>query len=263
MTPRSSSKVLAAGDPPPFTLHNLAGSSPFLLIGDHAGNTIGTPLKYLGLNGEERTRHIAWDIGIAGLGRALSARLDAAFIAQTYSRLVIDCNRDPASVEAIPGTSDGTHIPGNVDLDQADRAERVAAIHEPYHAAIATALDGRIAAGRRTIFIALHSFTPVFGGVERPWHVGVLHDAGDTRFALAVLAALQSDSDLVVGDNEPYRMDATDHCVPRHCYPRRLPYLELEVRQDLIAEPEQQVRWAERLAHILHRADAAHTDLCS
>jgi predicted N-formylglutamate amidohydrolase len=250
MTPRSSSKVLAAGDPPPITVHNLAGSSPFLLIGDHAGNTIGAPLKYLGLNEAERTRHIGWDIGVGGLGRALSTRLDAAFIAQTYSRLVIDCNRDPASAEAIPEVSDGTVIPGNSGLDRAARDERIAAIHAPYHAAIDAALDEREMAGRRTIFIALHSFTPVFGAMKRPWHVGVLHDAGDTRFALAVLTALQAEGGLVVGDNEPYRMDATDHTVPRHCHPRRLPYLELEVRQDLITDPDQQVRWAERLARI-------------
>jgi len=257
MTPRSSSKVLAAGDPPPFTVHNPAGSSPFLLIGDHAGNTIGSPLKYLGLNEAERTRHIAWDIGVDGVGRALSTAMDAPYLAQTYSRLVIDCNRDPASPEAIPEVSDGTRVPGNRGLDDADRAERVAAIHTPYHAAIAEVLDARAAAGQPTIFIALHSFTPVFGGVARPWHAGVLHDAGDTRFAQAVLAGLRREGDLVVGDNAPYRMDDTDYTVPRHCHARRLPYLELEIRQDLIAHADQQARWAERLARLFETARPA------
>jgi predicted N-formylglutamate amidohydrolase len=257
MTPRSSSKVLAAEDPPPFTFHNPAGSSPFLLIGDHAGNTIGSPLKYLGLNEAERTRHIAWDIGIAGLGRALAQLLDAAFITQTYSRLVIDCNRDPAAAEAVPEVSDGTAIPGNSALDAGARAERAASVHAPYHAAIDAALEARAVAGRQTIFIALHSFTPVFGGVSRPWHVGVLHDAGDTRFAKAVLAALRSEGDLIVGDNEPYRMDGTDHTVPRHCGARRLPYLEIEIRQDLIAAADQQMRWAERLSRSFRTARSA------
>jgi predicted N-formylglutamate amidohydrolase len=257
MTPRSSSKVLAAGDPPPFTLHNPAGSSPFLIIGDHAGNTIASSLKYLGLNETERTRHIAWDIGVAGLGRLLADRLDASFLLQPHSRLVIDCNRDPASAAAIPEVSDGTAIPGNARLDEAERAARVVEIHAPYHAAIAATLDARAAADRQTIFIALHSFTPVFGGTARPWHAGVLHDTGDTRFALAVLAGLKGETDLIAGDNEPYRMDATDHTVPRHCHPRRLPYLELEVRQDLIASDAGQVLWAERLFRIFERASAA------
>jgi predicted N-formylglutamate amidohydrolase len=255
MTPRSSSKVLAAGDPPPFTVQNPAGSSPFLLIGDHAGNTISTSLNYLGLNEADRTRHIAWDIGVAGLGAALAESLDAAFLSQRYSRLMIDCNRDPTTSDAIPEVSDETVIPGNAGLDEAARAARVGEIHAPYHRAIDDVLDARAAAGRRTVFIALHSFTPVFGGVERPWHAGVLHEAGDTRFARAVLAGLRGEADLIVGDNEPYRMDATDHTVPRHCHARRLPYLELEVRQDLIATPYDQALWADRLARIFRDAD--------
>jgi len=222
----------------------------FLLIGDHSGLAIPKNLADLGLSKEERERHIGWDIGVAGLGRALATRLDATLIEQAYSRLVIDCNRDPEAPDAAPEVSDGTVIPGNSGLDAAARADRAAAIHAPYHAAIADLLDARGAAGRPTILVALHSFTPVFGGVARPWHVGVLHDAGDTRFARAVLARLAAEPDLVVGDNAPYRMDATDHTVPRHCYPRGLPYLELEVRQDLIVDAEGQRLWAERLAGI-------------
>lgn len=254
MIPQSSSNVLAAGDPPPITLHNPTAPSQFLLIGDHAGCTIPSSLADLGLPEKERTRHIGWDIGTGNLGRALAGLLDATFIAQTYSRLVIDCNRDPAAADAIPAVSDGTHVPGNAGLDEAARAARVATIHQPYHAAIAAALDARAVSGQPTILVALHSFTPVFGGQERPWHVGVLHDAGDTRFATAVLAALRACPDLVVGDNEPYRMDATDHSVPRHCYPRHLPYLELEVRQDLIATAAGQQQWATRLAPLFTTA---------
>ncbi len=212
-------------------------------------------LGELELEEAERRRHIGWDIGVMGLGTALAGLLDAPFVAQTYSRLVIDCNRDPDSAAAIPEVSDGTRIPGNCGLDGAARAARVAAIHAPYHDAIAGALDARAEAGRDTILIALHSFTPVFGGVVRPWQVGVLHDAGDTHFAHAVLAGLGA-TGLVVGDNEPYRMDGTDFSVPHHCYPRGVPYLELEVRQDLIAVPDQQAEWAARLATLFTAAAA-------
>ena len=246
--------MLAAGDPPPVTLHNLAGTSRFLLTGDHSGCAIPASLGDLGISEAERRRHIGWDIGIAGLGRELSGLLDATFVMQTYSRLVVDCNRDPDAPGAMPEVSDGTAIPGNHAIDPAARAARVAAIHAPYHDAIAARLDARAAAARDPIYVALHSFTPVFGGVARPWQVGVLHGEGDTRFGRAMLAELAGCGDLVVGDNEPYAMDGTDHSVPRHCYPRGLPYLELEVRQDLIASPDQQERWATRLAGLFRAA---------
>lgn len=248
MTPQPISNVLAAGDPPPVSLHNLAGTSRFLLTGDHSGCAIPASLGDLGISEAERARHIGWDIGVAGLGRALAGLLDATFVAQTYSRLVVDCNRDPAAPGAMPEVSDGTVVPANRALGPAARTARVAAVHAPYHAAIAAQLDARAAAGRDTIFVALHSFTPVFGGTARPWQVGVLHGDGDTRFGKAMLAELARSGDLVVGDNQPYAMDGTDHSVPRHCYPRDIPYLELEVRQDLIASAEQQMQWAERLA---------------
>jgi predicted N-formylglutamate amidohydrolase len=256
MAPQSGSKLLGTGDPPPVTRLRPAGTSLFLLLGDHAGCAIPSSLGDLGLPESERQRHIGWDIGVSGLGRALSARLDATFLSQHYSRLVIDCNRDPASSGAVPDVSDGTAIPGNAALSAADRAERVAAIHAPYHEAIARTLDARAEAARPTIVIALHSFTPVFGGTARPWHVGVLHGGGDARFARAVLGRLGQEAGLVVGDNEPYRMDGTDHSVPRHCFPRQLPYVELEVRQDLIAAPAQQREWAERLARMFTDAAA-------
>jgi predicted N-formylglutamate amidohydrolase len=257
MAPQSSSKVLATDDPPPVTSLNIAGTSPFLLLGDHAGCAIPAPLGDLGVPEAERLRHIGWDIGVAGLGRALSGRLDAVFVAQHYSRLAIDCNRDPGSAGAVPEISDGTAIPGNAALSPADRAARVAAIHAPYHRAIAEMLDARAEAAQPTILIALHSFTPVFGGVSRPWHAGVLHGAGNAHFSHAVLARLREEGDLIVGDNEPYRMDETDHTVPRHCFPRDLPYLELELRQDLIATPAQQQDWAARLARVFADAAAA------
>lgn len=230
---------------------NSGAQSPFLLLGDHAGRGIPTRLGDLGLSEADRERHIAWDIGVAALGQRLSTALDATFIAQRYSRLVIDCNRDPARRDSIPDVSDGSPIAGNRNLSDVERAERVAEVFTPYHARIAQELDARAARGLRTIVVALHSFTPAMQGVARPWMFGVLH-LGDSPFSKAVLGALRSEPDgPVVGDNEPYRMDEVDFTVPHHAIGRRLDYLELEVRQDLLAAPAGQDAIAARLARLL------------
>lgn len=225
----------------------------FVLIGDHAGNRVPERLGRLGVTEAELARHIGWDIGIAALGALLAERLDAVFVAQTYSRLVIDCNRAPQAVDAVPEASDGTAVPGNVALSSADRARRVAEIHEPYQQAIAAELARRDAAGRPTVLLALHSFTPTMRGIARPWEIGVLHDRGDAAFARAVLTRLQRDGAWTVGDNEPYAMDTIDYTIPRHAYPAR-PYAELEVRQDLIADALGQQAWADTLTTVLSDA---------
>jgi len=208
----------------------------------------------LGLTGPDLTRHIAWDIGVAALGRRLAAALDAPFIAQRFSRLVIDCNRDPARADSIPYESDGTPIPGNAALAPADRAARVAQVFAPYHARIAEELDARAARGLSTLVVALHSFTPAMQGVARPWRFGVLH-LGDSAFSRAVLMALGAEPDApVVGDNEPYCMDEVDFTIPHHAIGRGLDYVELEVRQDLLADEAGQQAVAERLARVLPAA---------
>ena len=239
--------MLAVDEPPPAIVRAARGESPFVLVADHAGNAIPRALNNLGLGDDERGRHIAWDIGVAGLADALAERLGAPLVRQRYSRLVIDCNRDPARADAIPEISDGSAIPGNAGLAAAERAARVAAIHAPYHAAIAEALAGLSA----PILIALHSFTPAMSGFARPWHAGVLHDRGDTQFSDAVLAGLRERLDAPVGDNEPYAMDGIDFTVPHHCYAAGRPYAEIEVRQDLIANADGQERWADLLAGVL------------
>ncbi|MBJ7443502.1 MAG: N-formylglutamate amidohydrolase [Sphingobium sp.] len=247
-------ELLGLNDPAPFGLFNAAGASPFLLIGDHAGAAIPEALGDLGLSVADRGRHIAIDIGVHGLGHALAKRLDAPFLHQIYSRLVIDCNRDPARNDAIPAVSDSSRISGNEALDEAARASRVAAIHMPYHQAISDMVDARSAAGRDTILLSLHSFTPVMGGIARPWEVGVLHWRGRTDFAHAMLAALRDTAALTVGDNVPYAMDATDFTVPFHAFPRDIAYAEIEVRQDLIDSVEGQMLWADHLAHAAEEA---------
>lgn len=208
----------------------------FLLLGDHAGNAVPAALGTLGLSQGELGRHIALDIGIHELGAELAARLDAPFVEQHYSRLVVDCNRNPEGADAIAAVSDGTAIPGNEGLSDAARAQRYSDIFGPYHAAIAMLLDARDAAGMVTTIVSLHSFTPQLAGIARPWTIGVLHDAGNTQFAAALLQVLREHDGERIGDNAPYRMDATDFTVPRHAYPDR-PYAEIEIRQDLLASP--------------------------
>ncbi|MET0272548.1 MAG: N-formylglutamate amidohydrolase [Phenylobacterium sp.] len=242
--------TLSRDEGSPSIVANAGADSPFLLLGDHAGREIPFALGDLGVPKAEMDRHIAWDIGIAGLGARLAEALGACFIRQRYSRLVIDCNRDPARPDAFPEVSDGTPIPGNVGLTPAGRQARRAAIFEPYHAAIAAELDDRARRQLPTLLIALHSFTPAMGGFDRPWRFGVLH-AEDSPYSLRVLQRLRAEVGEAVGDNLPYKMDDVDYTVPFHARPRGLDYLELEVRQDTITEAAGQMAVAKLLERLL------------
>jgi predicted N-formylglutamate amidohydrolase len=243
--------LLGTDDPAPFTIHHRAGRSAFVLVADHAGQAIPASLGDLGLAAGEIDRHIGWDIGIAGVLRELSPQLDAWAIEQTYSRLVIDCNRPLASPTLMPALSDGTVIAANADLDDDQRQARIDAIHVPYHAAIAAELDRRAACGQPAVPVLLHSFTPVMNGIARPWHCGVLYNR-DARLAMRLHAALLAEGDLVVGDNQPYAVsDDSDYGANVHAEGRGLPYVEIEIRQDLIRDAAGQAAWAARLARLL------------
>ena len=221
-------------------------SAPFLFVCDHAGRETPEALDRLGLPEAAFDLHIAWDIGAGALTQRLAAALDACCILQRYSRLVIDCNRAPDRPDAAPETSDGTAIPGNQALTAQARADRVQAIHAPYHAAIARELDARQARGLDTVVVFMHSFTPVMGGIARPWHFGVIREEG-SRFSKAMLDRLARLHGVVVGDNQPYAMDGVDYSAPTHALARGLDYLELEVRQDLIVDEAGQARIAQML----------------
>ncbi|MET0288694.1 MAG: N-formylglutamate amidohydrolase [Pseudoxanthomonas sp.] len=252
--------LLGRDDPATFSVVNPQGRSPYVLITDHAGQRVPQHLRDLGLPQAELDRHIGWDIGIAGVTRHLAALLDAHAILQTYSRLVIDCNRPLASPTLIPEVSDHTIIPGNAALSAAQRQQRIDEIHAPYHAHIGHVLDARRDQGRPTLLVMMHSFTPVMAGAPRPWHAGVLYHR-DARLPHALLQALRDEGDLVVGDNEPYSVnDASDYAVPVHGEQRGLRHVELEIRQDLIADDTGQQAWAQRLARIFNAMAADFAD---
>jgi predicted N-formylglutamate amidohydrolase len=250
----SEPRLLADDELPAVTLHNKGGGSPFLLVADHAGNAIPRALRSLGISHADRARHIAWDVGIAGLSRLLADALDATLIQQNYSRLVIDCNRPLGTDMSIPALSELTPVPGNVGLHDADKATRVRGIFRPYHAAIEAELDRRRQGGQPTALVSMHSFTPSYHGVARPWHAGVLYHR-DRRLARLLLALLRREPGLVVGDNEPYDVtDATDYTIPVHGERRSLHHVGIEIRQDLIADEQGQRHWAARLARLLTEA---------
>src|ERR1700744_3438201 len=248
--------LLGGSEVPPVLEHNDAGRSPFLLTCDHYGRLIPRALGDLGLPESELVRHIAWDIGIAGVAETLSKYLDAHLVAQRYSRLVIDCNRPPHVASSIPIISEATTVPGNEGLSREARAARRAQIFEPYHRHIDAVIDQRLAAGRATGLVWLHSFSPVYAGIARPWHVGTLYYR-DRKLPPLLLKLFRAEADLVVGDNEPYAVsDETDYTIPVHGEARGLMNSGIEIRQDLIGDPSGQQQWAERLARIFGEIEA-------
>jgi predicted N-formylglutamate amidohydrolase len=250
-------RLLAADEPAAFMETGRAGRSNFVIVVDHASRRIPRRLKDLGLPESELQRHIAWDIGALGVAQRLAAALGASLVAQNYSRLVIDCNRDPAVVSSIPTLSEMTEIPGNIGLSEAARRARREEIFDPYHARVRALLDERAAAGRPTILVAQHSMTNVYKGERRPMHAAVLYNR-DRRFAGLVLEALRREAHLIIADNEPYFVsDETDYTIPRHGEARGLPHVEIEIRQDLVTEEGDQVEWAERIGRALREAETA------
>ncbi len=235
---------------PAVAVENSAGRGRFVLICDHASNWVPEELRALGLPSQELTRHIAWDPGALQLSQLLALQLDAPLIHAGISRLVLDVNRDPTHPGSIVTRSEDTEIPGNRDITTQERARRVRDIYEPYHAALASVIASALE-HRAPGLVAVHSFTPVFHGQQRPWHVGVL-SAADRRMADPVLAYLGRERALTVGDNQPYApTDGVYHTLARHSAARELHSVMLELRADLIATPAGQSQWAERLTGAL------------
>jgi predicted N-formylglutamate amidohydrolase len=243
--------LLGPGDPPVFEVARECGTSPYVLICDHAGRALPRALGTLGVDESERMRHIAWDIGAAGVARELAERLDAFLILATYSRLAIDLNRPPGVASSIVTISEHTRVPGNEGVSAADAELRRRELFDPYHERIRAELDARARAGRASVLVSVHSFTPSFKGDARKWHAGVLYQR-DARLGHVVLEQLRAEPDLHVGDNQPYAVsDATDYSVVTHGEQRGIAHVEFEIRQDLIAEANGQRAWAERLTRVL------------
>ncbi|MCB9947998.1 MAG: N-formylglutamate amidohydrolase [Rhodospirillaceae bacterium] len=251
MSPRET--LLDPDEPLPVIVAQPNGTSPLLLCCDHAGNRIPRALGTLGLPPHELERHIAIDIGALAVATGIAQALDATLIAQPYSRLVIDCNRQPGRPTSIPEISETTEIPGNLHLSEEERAQRAREILHPYHHRIETEIDLRVYARRPVLIATIHSFTPVFKGVSRPWHLGTIHGL-DGRGARAFLDLAAAETDLVVGENEPYIVEMDDdYTLPIHAEGRGIPYVELEIRQDLIGTEVGQQAMADRLSRLLGR----------
>jgi predicted N-formylglutamate amidohydrolase len=249
-----SSPLLSADDPPVFTIERAQGTSAFVLTCDHAGREIPRKLASLSLSEHELSSHVAWDLGVAELGRQLSVRLDAFLIMQNYSRLVIDANRPLSAADSITALSERTRIAANEALSSSDAHKRFEEIFQPYHQRIGDELDARIARACPSVLVALHSFTPVYLDEARPWHAGVLYGR-DPHFGRLVLEQLRNDSTLIVGNNQPYSVsDASDYTLIVHGEQRGIPHVGIEIRQDLLASDSNVQRWVEQLAAVLEAA---------
>jgi predicted N-formylglutamate amidohydrolase len=241
---------MAASDP--FESVNANGKANVLLVCDHASNAMPPRYRNLGLDAAEMERHIAYDVGAAGVTRELARLIDAPALLGRWSRLLIDINRDPADPSSMPEASDATPIPGNRNKPLAERQARIARYFTPYHRAI----DERLQAFRkRTVvpcLIAIHSFTPqLSNGEPRPWHAGILWDK-DPRLALPLLNTLRPQRDIEVGDNEPYSArEPVGYTMAHHGHRAGLPHVSIEIRQDTIVDEKGQKGWAERLSRAL------------
>lgn len=221
-----------------------------LLVCDHAENRLPAEYGNLGLPASEFSRHIAYDPGAAAVTEVIAAQLGAPAVLSTFSRLLIDPNRGEDDPTLIMRLSDGAVVPGNTNTDAAERARRIASFHAPYHAAIDEAIRSALEAGRPPIILSVHSFTPVWRGVPRPWHAGVLWDK-DPRFAVPLIEELRKDERLIVGDNEPYAGALRNDTMYRHATSAGLAHALIEVRQDLISDEGGVEEWATRLASIV------------
>jgi predicted N-formylglutamate amidohydrolase len=243
--------LLGPGEPPPYRWFNRGGRARLVLVCDHASYLVPRKLAALGLSRASLRSHIGWDIGAAWVTEHLARLLDAPALLAGYSRLVIDCNRYPGDPSSIPACVGGVAVPGNQGLDGAAAEARAEAIFHPYQAALAEALLTRLGRGAAPALVSVHSMVAELAGGARPWHIG-LHWAHDQRLAAPVKEILERSGHIVVGDNEPYRLEpGKDYTLPEQAMRRGLAHLQVELRQDLIEGEGGARRWAEVLAAAL------------
>ena len=239
---------------------NPDGAGRYILTCDHASNVMPAGFGTLGLPEEELSRHIAWDPGALPVARMMAEALDAPLVESCISRLVIDCNRPLDAPDLVPPVSETTVIPGNASLSAAERASRVAMSWQPFHDAVEALVEKRLAGGREVRLVSVHSFTPVYKGVPRPWEIGIIHDE-DTRLAAPLIAALKAVPGITVGVNEPYSpADRVYFTLEKHARSRGLPCAMIELRNDEIADAAGHARWAGLLGAILGKIGIATGD---
>jgi predicted N-formylglutamate amidohydrolase len=238
----------------PFDIVNPDGAAAIVIVCDHASNAVPPALGSLGVGAEDMQRHIAWDIGALPIARRLAELFDAPAVLCGTSRLVIDCNRKLHDPTLIPVASDGTAIPGNQGLSAAQRLHRIGAYFASYHDACRQVVKGKLDQGERPLFLSIHSMTDRMNGSHRPWEISLSSDE-NRKATDAVLAALKQTPGLVVGDNEPYDMDPlADYSTPEHALAHGLDYLQVEFRQDCVAETRAQERFAMILAQAIRNS---------
>lgn len=225
-------------------------ASGILLLCDHASNAVPREYGDLGVPPEQFQRHIGYDIGARAVTLELARRLGAPACLTTYSRLLIDPNRGDDDPTLIMRLSDGAVVPGNAKVGKSERANRIVRFHKPYHDLIDRTLDAMMADGPPPVVASIHSFTPVWRGVPRPWHATVLWDC-DPRAVSPMLDGLRAQEGLIVGDNEPYDGALKNDTMYRHAMRRGIAHVLLELRQDLIADAAGATEWAGRLEPIL------------
>lgn len=223
-----------------------------VILCDHAGNAFPPGYGTLGLDAAEIRRHIAYDIGAAGVTRRLAAALDVPAVMTRYSRLLIDCNRGLDDPTLIMRLSDGATIPGNRALDPAEREQRIIRYYEPYHRAVERVIDAASRAGPAPALLSMHSFTGAWKGEPRPWHAAVLWDK-DPRLALPLIERLAAETGILVGDNEPYSGRLVGDTMWKHGSVRGLAHAIVEVRQDLIGDEAGEIEWGDRMTRVVRQ----------
>ena len=251
MKPAISTSILSASDGAAFETVNPDGASVVLLVCEHASKHIPASLDNLGLDAQTANSHVAWDPGALAVAKNLSTTLDASLIAATVSRLVYDCNRPPEAAGAMPTKSEIFPIAGNQNIPPEDKAARVNEIYVPFTNAIQDEIAARTKAGRTTVIVTIHSFTPIYFGEKRKVELGVLHDQ-DATLAEAMLAI---PSTMVVQRNQPYGPDdGVTHTLKLHALPNGLLNVMIEIRNDLIATDADQKKVADELSDMISQA---------
>jgi predicted N-formylglutamate amidohydrolase len=236
---------------------NPEGGGAYVFTCDHASNVLPPEYGTLGLSKSDLSRHIAWDPGALPVAQRLAAALDAPLIETRISRLVLDCNRPLDAPDLIPDVSETTAIPGNHGISLQERKRRIAQCWRPFHGAVDAVIERRLKRGQETRLVSIHSFTPTYKGVARPWQIGVIHDE-DTRLASPLAVALSDIEGLTVGLNEPYAPgDRVYFTLEQHARRRGLPCVMIEIRNDEIRDETGQRRWAGLLAGIFRKLGPA------